>query len=245
MKSSNGGASWTIQDSSFPPQSISCFTIDECTAVGGSGIVETTDGVHLELTNPAIWTEFVSERVVPKLSRPALRSDSIAGSTINRWYSERKHMDETWISPPVIVLDIHFVRSRQRRVSRLASRDGRRRLPRLSTVDLATWTSTVLDPFGIAARTPSLARTRPPALPSAQTSVRPPTSSAHPTMARPGHSRVRPRTPWISPGSPAPIPKTASPWATPATSGPAPPSWERPQAASRGRSKPRHRAQVS
>ena len=33
MKSSDGGASWTIQDSSFPPQSISCFTIDECTAV--------------------------------------------------------------------------------------------------------------------------------------------------------------------------------------------------------------------
>ncbi len=41
LKSSNGGTSWSIQDSSFPAQSISCFTIDECTAVGGIGIVST------------------------------------------------------------------------------------------------------------------------------------------------------------------------------------------------------------
>ena len=39
MKSSNGGETWTVQDPSFPAQSISCFTIDECTAVGGIGIV--------------------------------------------------------------------------------------------------------------------------------------------------------------------------------------------------------------
>ena len=35
IKSSNGGASWVVQDSTFPAQSISCVTIDECTAVGG------------------------------------------------------------------------------------------------------------------------------------------------------------------------------------------------------------------
>ncbi len=44
MKSSDGGATWTVQDPSFPAQSISCFTIDECTAVGGIRIVQTTDG---------------------------------------------------------------------------------------------------------------------------------------------------------------------------------------------------------
>ena len=44
MKSSDGGASWSVQDSTFPAESISCFTIDECTAVGGLGIVQTTDG---------------------------------------------------------------------------------------------------------------------------------------------------------------------------------------------------------
>ena len=32
----------------FRLESISCFTIDECTAVGGIGIVETTDGVNLD-----------------------------------------------------------------------------------------------------------------------------------------------------------------------------------------------------
>ena len=42
MKSSNGGANWTMQDSSFPAQSISCFTI-ECTAVEGVQIVSTID----------------------------------------------------------------------------------------------------------------------------------------------------------------------------------------------------------
>ena len=44
MKSSDGGATWTIQDSTFPPLSISCFSIEECTAVGGLGIVGTSDG---------------------------------------------------------------------------------------------------------------------------------------------------------------------------------------------------------
>ena len=47
MKSSDGGATWTVQDSTFPAQSISCFTIDECTAVGGLEIVKTTNGVQL------------------------------------------------------------------------------------------------------------------------------------------------------------------------------------------------------
>ena len=57
MKSSDGGTSWTIQDSSFPPQSISCFTIDECTAVGGLGIVATPRWFHLERSNSTIRTE--------------------------------------------------------------------------------------------------------------------------------------------------------------------------------------------
>ncbi len=56
MKSSNGGATWTIQDPSFPPQSISCFTIDECTAVGGTGIVGTTDGVTWNAQGARRWT---------------------------------------------------------------------------------------------------------------------------------------------------------------------------------------------
>ena len=40
MKSPDGGATWSVQDSGFPTESISCFTIDECTAVGGSRIVK-------------------------------------------------------------------------------------------------------------------------------------------------------------------------------------------------------------
>jgi photosystem II stability/assembly factor-like uncharacterized protein len=44
LKSSNGGASWMVQDSAFSPQSISCFTADQCSAVGGLQIVATTDG---------------------------------------------------------------------------------------------------------------------------------------------------------------------------------------------------------
>ena len=70
MKSSNGGATWTIQDSSFPAESISCFTIDECTAVGGTGIVRTTDGATWMLKS-ACWTEPLDWRVLPQL--PDLR----------------------------------------------------------------------------------------------------------------------------------------------------------------------------
>ena len=35
MKSTNGGSTWTVQNDTFPVQSVSCFTIIECTAVGG------------------------------------------------------------------------------------------------------------------------------------------------------------------------------------------------------------------
>ena len=59
-KSSNGGETWMVQDSSFPAQSISCFDIDECTAVGGLGIDPTTDGVYLEFSNAPGWTQFPS-----------------------------------------------------------------------------------------------------------------------------------------------------------------------------------------
>ena len=37
MKSSDGGASWTIQDSSFPPLSISCFSITNAPQSADSG----------------------------------------------------------------------------------------------------------------------------------------------------------------------------------------------------------------
>ena len=57
MKSSDGGATWTVQDPSFPAQSISCFTIDECTAVGGIRIVLTTDGSTWNAQTLAVWTD--------------------------------------------------------------------------------------------------------------------------------------------------------------------------------------------
>ena len=48
MKSTDGGSTWALQDAAFPAESVSCFTIDECTAVDGLGIAETTDGLNLE-----------------------------------------------------------------------------------------------------------------------------------------------------------------------------------------------------
>ena len=57
LKSSNGGTSWTVLDSSFVAQSISCFTIDECTAVGGSQITKTTDGTSWNLQTPPSQTD--------------------------------------------------------------------------------------------------------------------------------------------------------------------------------------------
>ena len=55
MKSTNGGSSWAIQDAAFPAESISCFNIDECTAVGGLEIVETTDGVTWNSQTRTTW----------------------------------------------------------------------------------------------------------------------------------------------------------------------------------------------
>ena len=75
--------------------------------------------------------------------------------------------------------------------------------------------------------TPSPARTKPLASPSAPTSARPRTSSALRTMARRGRSRAHPPTQSISLGFRARPPKTASRWETPATSGRAPRSWAR------------------
>ncbi len=46
MKSTDGGSMWTLQDGTFPAESISCFTIDECTAVQGIDIVKTNNGAN-------------------------------------------------------------------------------------------------------------------------------------------------------------------------------------------------------
>ena len=40
MKSSNGGTTWTIQDSTFPPSRSRASRFDECTAVGGTRCIE-------------------------------------------------------------------------------------------------------------------------------------------------------------------------------------------------------------
>ncbi len=53
MKSIDGGSTWTISDSSFPPLSISCVTTSQCTAVGGTEIVgTTTSGSSWEMQTP-------------------------------------------------------------------------------------------------------------------------------------------------------------------------------------------------
>src|SRR5580700_5244395 len=60
LKSSDGGSSWTLQDSTFPAQSISCFTIDECTGVEGVKIVETVDGSTWSPQSPPSGTDALS-----------------------------------------------------------------------------------------------------------------------------------------------------------------------------------------
>ena len=60
MKSSDGGSTWSIEDSTFPAQSISCFTIDECTAVGGLGIEATADGKNWSPQTPPTGTGILS-----------------------------------------------------------------------------------------------------------------------------------------------------------------------------------------
>ena len=57
MKSSDGGSTWTVEDSTFPAQSISCFTIDECTGVGGLGIEATADGKNWTAQTPPTETD--------------------------------------------------------------------------------------------------------------------------------------------------------------------------------------------
>ena len=51
LKSIDGGLTWTVQNDTFPVQSVSCFTIIECTAVGGVQIEQTTDGSYVEPTD--------------------------------------------------------------------------------------------------------------------------------------------------------------------------------------------------
>ena len=60
LKSSNGGTTWSVQDSSFTADSISCVTIDQCTAVGGSNIVETIDGSTWSARTPPASTDSLS-----------------------------------------------------------------------------------------------------------------------------------------------------------------------------------------
>ena len=69
MKSSDGGSTWSVQDSTFPAESISCFTIDECTAVGGLGIDETTDGRTWNPQTAPTETENLKRRVLSQFDR--------------------------------------------------------------------------------------------------------------------------------------------------------------------------------
>ena len=80
FKSTNGGASWTVQDSSFPAQSISCFTIDECTAVEGIRIVETSDGSTWNAQTPPSGTGGLFSRFPAQMRLLALRSGNVGGS---------------------------------------------------------------------------------------------------------------------------------------------------------------------
>ncbi len=78
IKSSNGGTSWVRQDQGFPAESISCFTIDECTAVGGAGIQARPTGPHgaLKFLRP---TQAISQMCLVPTPSPALQLELISG----------------------------------------------------------------------------------------------------------------------------------------------------------------------
>ena len=245
MKSTNGGASWVIQDAAFPAESISCFNIDECTAVGGARSSRRPTGPpgiprlhHQELRIPV-------RCLLPQRASRAWRSESVDNDpsivgTENgaTWTTLRPALRDIIVSA-LLLLGIDDLR-RSRNCVRLVG------LRALSTSDWwRTGSTDQLDADRITAELRSPARTRQPALPSAPTSAQPPTWSGPRTTARPGHSRPHQPTRWISPGSHVPLPRIALRWATRATSGLGPRSWGQRPAGCRGRRRARHRERVA
>jgi len=167
FKSSNGGASWTVQDSSFPAQSISCFTIDECTAVGGSEIAGTSNGLSwLPQVAPSGLNSLGSVSCATSSTCVAVGVGNSAASIVGTQDGDH------WTT-----LDQPFVSS----------------LTSISCSKPTTCVTVGVAEGG--GGTQSLAQARPPVSPSARTSAPLPTSWAPPTTARHGPHRAHRATP--------------------------------------------------
>ena len=81
IKSSDGGSTWSVQDSTFPAESISCFTIDECTAVGGHQDFENHRWNELELPRRSLRHRRSIKRVM--FVRDHMRSRRSSERTIH------------------------------------------------------------------------------------------------------------------------------------------------------------------
>ena len=86
MKSTTGGSTWTVQDSTFPVQSVSCFTIIECTSVGGVEIEQTTDGNSWNPQNSSGWRQMSCPRFPVQMP---LVASPLGQSTESHRLSER------------------------------------------------------------------------------------------------------------------------------------------------------------
>ena len=111
MKSTNGGASWAIQDAAFPAESISCFTIESAPRSADSQIVETTDGSHWN-SKPHHGTELAW-----MVSHVPTAITCIAVGSLTTYAVDRRH--SRWSSwtmldqPPVTSLTSRFMRRDQ------------------------------------------------------------------------------------------------------------------------------------
>ena len=92
-KSSNGGETWTVQDSSFPAQSISCFTSMNARRWADHEIVETTEWIRLgsHKRRPQALDSLAS---VSLSQRHYLRCRWMSMTdSCDRWDSGRHHLD--------------------------------------------------------------------------------------------------------------------------------------------------------
>ena len=144
MKSSDGGASWSVQDSTFPAESISCFTIDECTAVGGLESSKTTDG---RTWNPQ--TAPTRRELSMRVSRVPMRSPvwlSALSITNHRLSVPKMEPRGPHLAQPLsdVVIQSVLLRRHLHCVAVGIAQGGG--ATSLRTVDLSTWALPSIDP---------------------------------------------------------------------------------------------------
>ncbi len=146
LKSSNGGTTWTVLDSSFTAQSMSCVTIDPVHCRRREQYRRDRRRVYMDASDSTSFDQHPLERCRVRTPPPAWQQDCVNGNPCSRWDYKWEHLDER--SP--IPQSIQSLRCLARPPQLVWQSVWPRQVgqPRSATTNFSTWQSTSSIPSG-------------------------------------------------------------------------------------------------